>query len=228
MIENKDNTQYNQYLQNWDEVETLIAQLRQEATKAWGVPNNQQSNMQDFIPFLSNVMGFVNNNNAEIWDQAYRQGIDDERTSEDNIGIAGYGMKVQPDRKNPFRITAKYGSILLVIKKFQILQPRPQGCQHHASQQGISDTETYYGINVTTTKPEILRPYGWSPIETAPLKGTICVAREFSPGRWVFNHAWFNPDTEEWTDEFGDHVLSPTHWTALPRDQPLPVKPEEV
>jgi hypothetical protein len=130
MIENKDNAQYIQYLQNWNEVETLITQLRQEATKAWGDPNNQQSNVQGIIPSLSNVMGFVNNNNAEIWDQAYRLGIDDERTSEANIGIAGYGMKVQPNRKNPFRITAKYGSILLVIKKFQILQPHPQGCQH--------------------------------------------------------------------------------------------------
>lgn len=27
---------YVQYLQNWDEVEALIAQLREEATKAWG------------------------------------------------------------------------------------------------------------------------------------------------------------------------------------------------
>jgi hypothetical protein len=112
---NNDDTHYVQYLQNWNEVEALIAQLRQEATKAWGEANT-----------------------------------------------------------------------------------------------------------------EILRSYGWSPIETAPLKGTICVAREFSPGRWVFNHAWFNPVTEEWTDEFGDHVLSPTHWTALPRDQPLPTKPEEA
>ncbi len=27
---------YTQYLQNWDEVEALIAELREEATKAWG------------------------------------------------------------------------------------------------------------------------------------------------------------------------------------------------
>ena len=27
---------YTQYLQNWDEVEALIYQLRKEATKAWG------------------------------------------------------------------------------------------------------------------------------------------------------------------------------------------------
>lgn len=27
---------YTQYFQNWEEVETMIAQLRAEATKAWG------------------------------------------------------------------------------------------------------------------------------------------------------------------------------------------------
>lgn len=27
---------YTQYLQNWSDVETLIAKLREEATKAWG------------------------------------------------------------------------------------------------------------------------------------------------------------------------------------------------
>lgn len=32
----EDDPYYTQYLQNWDEVEALIAQLREEATKAWG------------------------------------------------------------------------------------------------------------------------------------------------------------------------------------------------
>lgn len=31
-----DDPYYTQYFQNWDEVEELIAQLRKEATKAWG------------------------------------------------------------------------------------------------------------------------------------------------------------------------------------------------
>jgi hypothetical protein len=31
-----DDPHYVQYLQNWDEVEKLISQLREEATKAWG------------------------------------------------------------------------------------------------------------------------------------------------------------------------------------------------
>ena len=31
-----DDPYYTQYFQNWDEVEALIAQLREEATKAWG------------------------------------------------------------------------------------------------------------------------------------------------------------------------------------------------
>ena len=42
---------------------------------------------------------------ARVWDEGYRAGIDDERTSEANIGIAGMGMKVEPARNNPYRST---------------------------------------------------------------------------------------------------------------------------
>jgi hypothetical protein len=56
----------------------------------------------------------------------------------------------------------------------------------------------------------------WQPIKTAPKAGNICVAHEFSPGRWVLSQARFNPETEEWADEFNDRVLYPTHWTHSP------------
>lgn len=39
---------------------------------------------------------------AEAWQQGYRQGVQDERTSEENIGIAGFGAKVEPARINPY------------------------------------------------------------------------------------------------------------------------------
>lgn len=39
---------------------------------------------------------------AQAWDEGYQQGIQDERTSESNIGIAGFGAKVQPARQNPY------------------------------------------------------------------------------------------------------------------------------
>ncbi len=42
---------------------------------------------------------------AAAWAQGYRQGIDDERTSEANIGIAGFGAKVEPARQNPYANT---------------------------------------------------------------------------------------------------------------------------
>jgi len=42
---------------------------------------------------------------AQAWDEGYRAGIDDERTSEANIGIAGMGMKVEPARNNPYHAT---------------------------------------------------------------------------------------------------------------------------
>ena len=42
---------------------------------------------------------------ALAWDEGYRQGVQDERTSEANIGIAGFGAKVKPARQNPYGIT---------------------------------------------------------------------------------------------------------------------------
>jgi hypothetical protein len=42
---------------------------------------------------------------AMAWDEGYALGVDDERTSNDNIGIAGMGMKVTPARENPYRKT---------------------------------------------------------------------------------------------------------------------------
>ncbi len=41
---------------------------------------------------------------AEAWQEGYRQGVLDERTSEDNIGIAGFGAKVGPARNNPYAL----------------------------------------------------------------------------------------------------------------------------
>ena len=38
---------------------------------------------------------------GEAWQKGYRAGVDDERTSEANIGIAGYGAKIEPARANP-------------------------------------------------------------------------------------------------------------------------------
>lgn len=40
---------------------------------------------------------------ALAWDEGYRSGINDERMSEANIGIAGFGAKVEPARNNPYR-----------------------------------------------------------------------------------------------------------------------------
>lgn len=43
---------------------------------------------------------------AEVWAKAYKQGVEDERTSEANIGIAGFGEKVNPARQNPYAVCA--------------------------------------------------------------------------------------------------------------------------
>lgn len=41
---------------------------------------------------------------AEVWAEAYKQGVEDERTSEANIGIAGFGAKANPARQNPYAV----------------------------------------------------------------------------------------------------------------------------
>ena len=41
---------------------------------------------------------------AAAWQKGYRQGVLDERTSEANIGIAGFGAKVEPARNNPYAL----------------------------------------------------------------------------------------------------------------------------
>jgi hypothetical protein len=42
---------------------------------------------------------------ALAWAEGYRMGISDERTSEANIGIAGFNAKVEPARENPYVTT---------------------------------------------------------------------------------------------------------------------------
>ena len=40
---------------------------------------------------------------ALVWEEGYRQGIEDERTSEANIGICGFNAKIEPNRQNPYK-----------------------------------------------------------------------------------------------------------------------------
>lgn len=40
---------------------------------------------------------------AAAWQEGYEQGVADERTSEANIGLAGFGGKVNPARTNPYQ-----------------------------------------------------------------------------------------------------------------------------
>jgi hypothetical protein len=42
---------------------------------------------------------------ALAWAKGYQMGIADERTSEANIGIAGFNAKVAPARENPYITT---------------------------------------------------------------------------------------------------------------------------
>lgn len=64
--------------------------------------------------------------------------------------------------------------------------------------------------------------FDWQPIETAPKSGYICVGTQYGKTRWSFNHAWWNEQTEEWVDEFGDQVLNPHVWVPLPPAQTDP------
>lgn len=65
----------------------------------------------------------------------------------------------------------------------------------------------------------------WQPMSTAPKNRYVCVATHYGSAerpRWGFNHAWFDDQTEEWTDEFGDQVLHPHVWCELPPNQSDP------
>lgn len=50
----------------------------------------------------SSAAAVINAIKAEAWAEGYALGVDDERTSADNVGIAGFGMKVNPARNNPY------------------------------------------------------------------------------------------------------------------------------
>lgn len=39
---------------------------------------------------------------VRAWAEGYRAGVDDERMSEANVGVAGFGAKVHPARENPY------------------------------------------------------------------------------------------------------------------------------
>lgn len=39
---------------------------------------------------------------SDAWQEGYKAGVEDERISESNIDIAGYGAKVNPARQNPY------------------------------------------------------------------------------------------------------------------------------
>ncbi|MGE8279076.1 MAG: hypothetical protein ACN6O2_01455 [Stenotrophomonas sp.] len=43
---------------------------------------------------------------ATAWADGYASGVIDERTSDDNIGIAGFGAKIDPARANPYLLAA--------------------------------------------------------------------------------------------------------------------------
>ena len=54
---------------------------------------------------------------AKAWAEGYQQGVNDERTSEASIGIAGFGAKVEPARQNPYRTALAAQSALAAEKR---------------------------------------------------------------------------------------------------------------
>ena len=57
---------------------------------------------------------------ATAWAEGYRAGVEDERTSEDNIGIAGFGMKVEPARENPYRTSTAQPLPELIAEFYEV------------------------------------------------------------------------------------------------------------
>jgi hypothetical protein len=53
---------------------------------------------------IDHLIDHANHKMAEVWAEAYEQGIKDERPSEANIGIAGFDEKANPVRENPYAV----------------------------------------------------------------------------------------------------------------------------
>jgi hypothetical protein len=58
---------------------------------------------------------------AKAWDEGYRAGVNDERMSEANIGIAGFGAKVEPARNNPYRTTPQRTWVGLTDEEINVI-----------------------------------------------------------------------------------------------------------
>lgn len=67
------------------------------ASKEWYALNEQSESLE------ANIKQEQGAPVAKAWAEGYRMGIADERTSEANIGIAGFNAKVEPDRQNPYK-----------------------------------------------------------------------------------------------------------------------------
>ena len=92
------------------EVAALVNRLTQIAKEFSGTQQLRERIAREIRPLSQRPVakshkwvGLTDEQLADVWDKAYRQGIEDERTSEANIGIAGFGAKVEPARENPYR-----------------------------------------------------------------------------------------------------------------------------
>jgi hypothetical protein len=97
---------------------------------------------------------------AQAWDEGYRAGVDDERTSEANIGIAGFGAKVEPARNNPYRTTPPaQPAVPLTLKRVKEICAE---CGYDTANvreradfiNGIRQAEAAHGITRTITKEQ--------------------------------------------------------------------------
>ena len=68
---------------------------------------------------------------GEAWQEGYRQGVLDERTSEANIGIAGFGAKVEPARNNPYALAALPGKTEVVTTSAEALMALTEKLTEH-------------------------------------------------------------------------------------------------
>jgi len=72
----------------------------------WGGPFNGETKLKQLqdkaITAIKSALEAKGEPVALAWAEGYRMGVTDERTSEANIGIAGFNAKVEPARENPY------------------------------------------------------------------------------------------------------------------------------
>jgi hypothetical protein len=100
--------------------ETGLTEIVDTQQVEWGFEKNNPR-WQKISPLYTAPQPVQAEPVAKSWDEGYRAGVNDERMSEANIGIAGFGAKVEPARNNPYRTTPQRTWVGLTDEEINVI-----------------------------------------------------------------------------------------------------------